>query len=120
MARSIANTPNGIRKLNTKVWDDNGHFAVKLYDTVVYDETATTITLNNGGWVTPTTTSRIHQALIHRGHSNRVNIKNGQMFCDGKPFDGNTFTIKKNIGEMCSVCGDKLAYHTDETPCEVA
>ena len=81
MARTIANTKDGIRRLNTKVWDDNGHFAVKLYATVVYDETRETITLNNGGWVTPTTTSRINQALAHRGFTEcGVFIKGGEMY----------------------------------------
>ncbi len=95
MASTIAKTPTGIRKLNTKIWDDNGHFSVKLYETIVYDETHDTITLDNGGWVTMTTTSRMNQAFNHRGHSHGVNIKNGVMYCDGKPFNGNTYTIVK-------------------------
>jgi hypothetical protein len=80
MANTIANTKDGIRRHNTKVWDDNGHFAVRLYSTVVYDETRDLLVLNNGGFVTPTTTSRIHQALIHRGIKGNVNIKNRKMF----------------------------------------
>lgn len=79
MAHTIAKTSTGIRKLNTRIWNDNGHFMVQLYETVVYDEGYDTITLNNGGYVTPTTVSRMVQALRHRGHDVRVNIKNGEM-----------------------------------------
>jgi hypothetical protein len=96
MARTIANTKDGIRRLNTRVSETDKGLTVQLYDTVVYQETSTTITLNHGGWVTPTTGSRIHQALRHMGHMNNVNIKNRQMYCDGKPFDANgQFVIKK-------------------------
>ncbi len=80
MASTIAKTKDGIRRLNTKVYNENGHFAVQLYSTVVYDETANTLTLSNGGWITPTTTSRIEQALRHRGIEGHVFIKNGEMF----------------------------------------
>lgn len=80
MAYSIANTKDGIRRLNTKVYDNNGHFAVQLYSTVVYDQTADKLILNNGGWATPTTTSRIRQALIHKGIKGYVNIKDRKMY----------------------------------------
>lgn len=94
---AFSNRPSkGIRKLNTKIWDDNGHFMVQLYATVVYDETADKIVLRNGGWVTPTTGSRINQALRHRNRTENVNIKNGEMFCNGKPFVNGEFTILKS------------------------
>lgn len=95
MASTIAKTPTGIRKINTKIWEDNGVLAVQLYQTVVYREDANTIELNHGGWVTPTTASRIRQALWYRGHSERVHIKNDVMCCNGVPFDRDKFTIVK-------------------------
>lgn len=97
MARSYANTPDGIRRLNTNVVETNDGLMVRLYSTVVYIETNTEIVLNHGGWVTPTTKSRIHQALRYRGHKNNVNIKNGEMYCDGKPFKDQTFIILKEV-----------------------
>lgn len=80
MASMIAKTKTGIGTTGTKIWNDNGHFAVQLYATVVYDETRETITLNNGGWVTPTTVRRINQAFKHRGHLGVVFIRNGEMY----------------------------------------
>lgn len=86
MASMIAKTKTGIGKtgigkLNTKVWEDNGHFMVQLYDTVVYDEDRTNgkLTLNTGGWSTHTTARRINQAFAYRGVSNRVGIRKGVM-----------------------------------------
>lgn len=93
MPTRLAKTPTGIRKGNTKVWDNNGHFSVMLYSTVVYDETREVITLNNGGWITPTTASRMNQALEHRGFPACVRIRGGQMFYGSNPFNGNTFTL---------------------------
>lgn len=98
MASTIAKTPTGIRKLNTRIWDDNGHFAVQLYNTVVYEEDQHRITLRHGGWITPTTTSRITQALRYRGIPSHVNIKGGEMFCDGLPFINGIFIIEKKGG----------------------
>lgn len=80
MARSYANTKDGIRRLNTKIYDANGHFSVQLYSTVVYDETKDKLVLDNGGWSTPTTTSRMNQALDHRGIKGGVTIKDRQMY----------------------------------------
>lgn len=94
MARTYANTKDGICRLNTKVVDGGEEFFVELYQTLVYHEMKDRIVLRHGGWVTPTTASRIHQALRHRGHMNNVNIKNRKMFCDGKPFVDDAFTIK--------------------------
>ncbi len=105
MASRIANTKDGIRRLNTKVYNENGHFAVQLYSTVVYDETADTLTLNSGGWTTPTTVSRIGQALAHRGIKGYVNIKNGEMFftCDllGRvPFVDGKLSLSLHNGQV--------------------
>lgn len=95
MAHTYANTKDGIRRLNTRVFETEQGMTVELYGMVVYQETPETITLNNGGWVTATTSSRIHQALRHRGHKNNVNIKNREMFCDGKPFVDGKYVIVK-------------------------
>lgn len=95
MANTYAKTKDGIRRLNTKVVDGKEEFFVELYQTLVYHEMADRIVLRNGGWVTPTTVSRIHQALRHRGHAHSVNINKGEMFCDGKPFVNGTYTIVK-------------------------
>ena len=95
MASTIAKTRDGIRRLNTKVFNDNGHFAVQLYATVVYDETRDHIVLAHGGWVTPTTASRINQALHHRGVDGGVNIKNGELFYNGKPFVNGEYVIDR-------------------------
>lgn len=104
MASTIAKTPTGIRKLNTKVWNDNGHFMVQLYATVVYDETADKIVLKNGGWVTTTTTSRINQALAHRGFSNRVGIRKGEMvlWCTRSfvPFQNGELILERQTMEV--------------------
>lgn len=100
MPSTIAKTSDGIGRCNTKIYRENSHFAVQLHDTVVYDENRTTgkLTLNNGGWVTPTTTRRINQALAHRGFSNRVAVRKGQMvlLCTRSiiPFDGNTLVCE--------------------------
>lgn len=99
MAKRHANTKDGIRRLNTRVYQNNGHFSVQLYSTVVYDETRDRIVLDNGGWITPTTVSRINQAFDHRGIDVGVKIIKGKMyFVTGDlsrplPFDGNTFTL---------------------------
>jgi len=95
MASTIAKTVDGIRRLNTKVEAMGDQFYVTLYETMVYSEDKYSITLNSGGWITPTTTSRIRQALRHRGHPHNVNIKNGVMHCDGKPFVNNIYVISK-------------------------
>jgi hypothetical protein len=95
MAANFAKTRDGIRRLNTKVWNDNGHFSVKLYATVVYDETRDHIILAHSGWVTPTTASRINQALAHRGVGGHVNIKNGALLYNGKPFTNGEYVIDR-------------------------
>lgn len=99
MAHKIAKTSTGIRKLNTKIYqgelDGKEYFQVRLYSTVVYDEWPDRIRLRHGGWVTPTTASRLRQALMYRGRSEHVDIKNGQMFCNGKPFVNGEFVIPK-------------------------
>lgn len=104
MASTIAKTKTGIGNGNTKIWNDNGHFAVQLHGTVVYDETRETITLNNGGWITPTTTRRINQALIHRGFGNRVAIRKGEMvlLCTNcaVPFMGDRLVLDRSNAEV--------------------
>lgn len=97
MPSKLAKTETGIGR-QAKIWNDNGHFMVQLHQTVVYDETKETITLNNGAWVTPTTVRYMNQALVHRGHAGDVAIRNGKMVLLSTrsviPFDGNTITIE--------------------------
>lgn len=95
MAATFAKTRDGIRRLNTKVWNDNGHFSVQLYATVVYDETPERITLADGGWATATTVSRITQALRHRGIEGHVNLKLGRLYFNGKPFVDGKYVIER-------------------------
>lgn len=96
MSSTLAKTATGIGKGNTKIWNDNGAYAVQLHDTMIYIETRDSITLNNGGWVTPTTARRMNQVLNHREVMGTVSIKNRVMQFNGTPFkaDG-TFSIKK-------------------------
>ena len=105
MATRTAKTPTGIRKLNTKIYDDNGHFAVQLYSTVVYDQTADKLILNNGGWATATTASRINQALDYKGVKGGVNVKGGQMYFTSEslgtvPFVDGRLELILNAGQV--------------------
>ncbi len=94
MSKMIAATKTGIGYKATKIWNDNGHFAVQLYATVVYDETAETVTLNNGGWNTPTTKQRINSALIYRGFRSGISNAGGVMTYQGKPFVNGVLVLK--------------------------
>lgn len=95
MARSIANTKDGIRRLNTKVKEIGNCFYVTLYATMVYSEDEFSVTLNNGGWVTPTTASRMNQALIHRGFQSAVGVRKGVMYFGDQPFVNGKYVIVK-------------------------
>lgn len=95
MARRIAKTKTGIGRKATKIYDDNGRFAVQLYSTVVYEEIRDEITLRNGGWPTPTTSQRINSALAYRGFPMGVYIKDGQMFYKGTPFNSGVLTLTR-------------------------
>ena len=94
MPSRIAKTKTGIGS-QAKIWNDNGHFAVQLHSTVVYDETADTIILDNGGWITPTTVRYMNQALDYREVMARVQIKDGEMLCNGQPFENGRFIMTK-------------------------
>lgn len=104
----------GIRKLNTRVYQDNDHFAVQLYATVVYDETRERLVLDNGGWVTPTTVSRINQAIDHRGFSDlgHVRIIRGQMYFQSitvsVPFVGGKFVLDLKAVQQSRETGDLM------------
>lgn len=82
MASTIAKTKDGIGRTNTRVANIDGRFTVILWSTMVYEEDLDLgiITLNNGGWVTPTTARRMNQALAHRGFDLKVSIRKGAMF----------------------------------------
>lgn len=108
MASRIAKTETGIGR-KAKIWNDNGHFAVQLHSTVVYDETAESITLNNGGWITPTTVRYMNQALAHRGFQEGAVIRKGEMFLmsgtgDLMPFENNRIVIQKYV-KCCEKAG---------------
>ena len=93
MPRAIAKTQTGIGR-KAHIYNDNGHFAVQLHSTVVYDEHDGKVTLNSGGWVTPTTVRYMNQALTYRGHTPDVHIKNGVMYHGTQAFDGATYHFK--------------------------
>lgn len=76
MPSTIAKTKTGIGR-QAKIWNDNGHFAVQLHSTVVYDEADGKITFNNGGWVTPTTVRYMNQAFNYR----HPEMKNNKGIC---------------------------------------
>lgn len=78
MAHTIAKTKTGIGR-QAVITDRSGLFEVKLYQTYIYSEEGNTLTLDNGGWVTPTTVRYMNQALAYRGSSNRVAIRKGEM-----------------------------------------
>lgn len=67
----------GIRPYNTTVAEESGVTRVTLYQTVVatYDRPAGIVTLNTGGYDTPTTFRRMNEALHFWG-----------LVGDGKPF----------------------------------
>lgn len=80
MPTTIAKTPTGIGR-KAQIWQGDNYFQVRLYATMVYEENRAkgTLTLDNGGWVTPTTARYINQALAHRGSSSFVGIRKGVM-----------------------------------------
>lgn len=109
MARTIAEGRNqigqtGIRKLHTNVWKGDDYFQVQLYSTVVYDEHPEYLTLRNGGWPTPTTVSRINQALRYRGFKGGVVIRDRRMmFVNGPrqvPFVNGEVTLQLHAGQV--------------------
>lgn len=85
MAR-IAKTKTGIGRKGTTITERDGLFEVKLYDTYVYSEMDGTVTLQNGGWNTPTTAQRINSALQYRGFKSGILTAGGTMTYEGKPF----------------------------------
>lgn len=99
MASTIAKTATGIGR-KAQIWQGDNYFQVRLYQTMVYEENREkgTLTLCHGGWVTPTTARYINQALAHRGSSNRVAIRKGEMvlLCsrDVVPFQGDSLVIE--------------------------
>lgn len=118
MAATFAKTKDGIGRLNTKVYNDNGHFAVKLYDTVVYDETCERVVLNTGGWTTPTTVRRINQALHHRGIPGGVRIirrvAHYQAPGVSAPFVNGQYVIEREPVKAFDEVGAIIAYENGE------
>lgn len=97
MPSLIAKTTTGIGNLNTRINNNVGEWSVTLYDTLIYAETDKTITLNNGGWITPTTVRRMNQALTHRGYKPLVRIKKGQMFYGLNEFTACIYSMTKAV-----------------------
>lgn len=94
MARMIAKTKTGIGRKGTVITDRSGLFEVKLYDTYVYSEEGETLTLQNGGWNTPTTAQRINSALMYRGFEPGISTAGGVMSFFGKPFINGVLVLK--------------------------
>lgn len=123
MASKIAKTKTGIGSKATKIWNDNGHFMVQLYATVVYDETAETVTLQNGGWNTPTTAQRINSALQYRGFNTGISTAGGTMKYEGKPFvDGvlvlNVSDLRKEKIKLDKEIEEDIAKWRKELDCQ--
>jgi len=72
-----------IGKNNTVIIKEDGYLKVILHSTTIYKERDNVLILNNGGWVTLTTTRRMNQVLNDFGHSNlRVFRRNGDMYLE--------------------------------------
>jgi hypothetical protein len=99
MPSTIAKTSTGIGKGNTQVYTDGKSYEVVLYSTRIYIENGKTISFDNGGWITPTTTRRMNQVIRHRGTlRGSVSIKGGTMVYtdeNGKrfPFEADKLTL---------------------------
>lgn len=79
---------------------DKGCRKVVYRETVIYSESDNSIELNNGGYVTVTTSRKINQALIRNGHDQyKTRIRKGIMqvvFRDSVIGEmNNSFTISK-------------------------
>lgn len=94
MGKMIAATKTGIGSKATEIIDRAGLFEVKLYNTYVYSEEYKTITLQNGGWNTPTTKQRINSALVYRGFQPGISTAGGVMSYRGKPFVNGVLVLK--------------------------
>lgn len=101
MPSTLAKTPTGIGR-KAQIWNEceTHGFQVRLYQTMVYEENRAkgTLTLDTGGWNTPTTARYINQALAYRGASNRVGIRKGAMVLyvtkGFVPFENNRLVIE--------------------------
>lgn len=84
----------------TKVFTENGVTFVKYWNTRVVSFTESTISLNNGGFLTNTTKTRMNQASNEFDLGYRVYQKNFDWFVEhnGKTheFIGNSKTLNRN------------------------
>ena len=84
----------------TKVFTENGVTFVKYHDTKVVSFTEDTIYLNNGGFLTNTTKTRMNQASNQFDLGFRVYQKNFDWFVEhnGKTYEfiGNSKTLNRN------------------------
>ena len=70
-----------IGKLNTTVnIKEDGKIIVKYYDTTIVVVTEKKISLNTGGWFTPTTKTRMNQTSRQFKLGYLVYVKNGKWF----------------------------------------
>jgi hypothetical protein len=93
-----------LSKYNTSVKSINGETVVTLHHTDVVRFNDREITLDNGGWCTTTTATRMNQASSQFGLGFRVSRKAKEMFVQveeangwGKPqaFNGSTITFAR-------------------------
>lgn len=96
MPSNTAKTQTGIGR-QAIITYRSGLFEVKLYNTYIYSEEGNEITLDNGGWITPTTVRYMNQALGYREAMGRVTIKGGEMFFNGKPFVNGKYVTQKAL-----------------------
>tara|TARA_R100000306_G_C4246452_1_gene78285 strand:- start:110 stop:391 length:282 start_codon:yes stop_codon:yes gene_type:complete len=91
---------NTIGKHRTKVTNQNGIIKVKYHstDVVTIDNQSGEVTLNTGGWFTPTTKVRMNQTAMEYGLGFRVYQKDFNWFVeringDIIEFQGNKITL---------------------------
>ena len=77
-----------LSKNNTTVKTRDGETVVTLHHTDVVRFDDKQITLDNGGWVTATTCTRMNQASSQFGLGFRVSRKDGGMFVQVKEAEG--------------------------------
>jgi len=68
--------------------DGNGNVQVRYHSTIVFERRGNEITVRHGGWVTPTTRTRINQAFSVYGIAACACIRNGELLIerfDGRP-----------------------------------
>ena len=87
-----------ISRNNTAILNRNGIREVILHGTIIVTVSDNEIILNNGGYVSSTTATRMNQVANEWNLGYGVSRKDGEMFVTYKgvklPFDGNSITLK--------------------------